>query len=74
MRQSGRSSAFASLNYPSFHSHRDDVVFPDIPTNDYDLLKDNPNEVSAAYQKHLLAGIRWALGLVDGDTTLGNHK
>jgi type 1 glutamine amidotransferase len=49
--------------------HRDDVMLPDIPALDYGNEKANSNEVSTAYQKHVLQGIRWALGLVDGDAT-----
>lgn len=34
----------------------------------------NSPETSLIYQKHLLGGILWALGLEEGDTTLGNVK
>lgn len=45
--------------------HREDVWDAD-PT-----MKDRRNspEVSQAYQKHILGGIRWALGLEQGDAT-----
>ena len=48
--------------------HRDDVLLADTPSLDYGNQKVNSNEVSAAYQKHLLQGIRWALGLVGTDS------
>lgn len=48
--------------------HRDDVMLPDIPSLDYGNGKQNSNEVSEAYRKHVLGGIRWALGLVDADS------
>ncbi len=53
--------------------HRDDVILPNIPSLDYGLEKENGNWISAAYQKHVLEGIRWALGFTEADTTLGNH-
>jgi len=31
--------------------------------------RENSTEVSAAYQKHILGGIKWALGLEKGDAT-----
>jgi hypothetical protein len=37
--------------------HREDVWDPDYPE------RKNPKEVAEAYQKHILEGIRWALGL-----------
>ena len=53
--------------------HRDDVMLPGTPAMDGNA-KLNPDQVSAAYQAHLLNGIRWALGLVAGNTSLGNAK
>jgi type 1 glutamine amidotransferase len=53
--------------------HRDDVILPNIPSLDYGFEKENGNWISAAYQKHVLEGIRWALGFTEADTTLGNH-
>ncbi len=53
--------------------HRDDVLLPGIPATEGNT-KLNPDAVSAAYQAHLLQGIRWALGLVNGNTSLGNAK
>ena len=50
--------------------HRDDVLMADTPSLDYGNQKVNSNDVSAAYQKHLLQGIRWALGLVGSDSKL----
>ena len=46
--------------------HREDVWDANTPAN---LKRENPPEVSAAYQKHLLGGIKWALGLAEGDAT-----
>ena len=48
--------------------HRDDVLLADTPSLDYGNQKANSNDVSAAYQRHLLQGIRWALGLVGSDS------
>jgi type 1 glutamine amidotransferase len=53
--------------------HRDDVILPNIPSMDYGFEKENGNWISVAYQKHVLEGIRWSLGLTEADTTLGNH-
>ena len=44
--------------------HREDVWTPNTPEN---FKRENPKEVSELYQKHILGGIRWALGLEDGD-------
>jgi type 1 glutamine amidotransferase len=41
--------------------HREDVWDPSWPD------RKNPKEVAEAYQKHILAGIKWALGLVQMD-------
>ena len=38
------------------------------------LQRKNPPEVSAAYQKHILGGITWALGLAKGDATPQHPK
>ena len=46
--------------------HREDVWDP----NHKD--RKNPKEVAEAYQKHILGGIKWALGLEKGDATPGN--
>ncbi len=46
--------------------HREDVW----DTNEKN--RKNPAEVSEAYQKHILGGIKWALGLEKGDATPGN--
>ena len=53
--------------------HRDDVMLPGTPAMDGNA-KLNPDEVSAAYQKHLLNGILWSLGLVNGSNSTGNAK
>jgi uncharacterized protein len=44
--------------------HREDVWDPDTPEK---FKRENPKEVSELYQKHILGGIRWALGLEPGD-------
>jgi uncharacterized protein len=44
--------------------HREDVWDPKTAQN---FKRENPTEVSELYQKHILGGIRWALGLEDGD-------
>jgi uncharacterized protein len=46
--------------------HRADVWDDDTPAN---YKRQNSKEVSLAYQKHLLGGIKWALGLEPGDAT-----
>ena len=38
------------------------------PSLDYGIQKVNSNDVSAAYQRHLLHGSRWALGRVGTDS------
>jgi type 1 glutamine amidotransferase len=53
--------------------HRDDVMLPGTPAMDGNA-KLNPDAVSAAYQAHVLNGIRWALGLVDGNNATGNVR
>jgi len=53
--------------------HRDDVMLAGTPAMDGNA-KLNSDAVSAAYQTHVLNGIRWALGLVDGGTSLGNAR
>jgi type 1 glutamine amidotransferase len=44
--------------------HREDIWDDDTPSN---FKRMNPPEVSKAYQKHILGGIKWALGLEPGD-------
>ena len=44
--------------------HREDVWDPNTPES---FKRENPKEVSEAYQKHILGGIKWALGLEKGD-------
>ncbi len=44
--------------------HREDVWDPKTPEN---FQRENPEAVSDAYQKHILGGIQWALGLAEGD-------
>jgi type 1 glutamine amidotransferase len=46
--------------------HREDVWDPNTPA---DFKRQNSKEVSEAYQKHILGGIKWALGLEKGDAT-----
>ena len=60
-KQYGRGRVF----YTSL-GHREDVWDPNTPDN---FKRENPKEVSEAYQKHLLGGIKWALGLEKGDAT-----
>jgi len=43
--------------------HREDVWTPNTPES---FKRENPKEVSEAYQKHILGGIKWALGLENG--------
>jgi type 1 glutamine amidotransferase len=47
--------------------HREDVWDPNTPAS---FKRENPTEVSEAYQKHILGGIKWALGLEKGSTKL----
>jgi type 1 glutamine amidotransferase len=47
--------------------HREDVWDPS--WKDQSGKRENPPEVAEAYQKHLLNGIRWALGLIGTDGT-----
>ncbi len=44
--------------------HREDVWDSNTPA---DFKRENPKEVSQAYQQHILGGIKWALGLEQGD-------
>src|SRR6266404_5477391 len=44
--------------------HREDVWDPNTPAT---FKRENPKEVSELYQKHILGGIEWALGLKPGD-------
>jgi len=44
--------------------HREDVWTPDTPAG---FKRENSKEVAEAYQKHILGGIKWALGLEQGD-------
>lgn len=53
--------------------HRDDVLLAGTPATDGNI-KLNADEVSVAYQQHVLGGIRWALGLAEGSTATGNAK
>lgn len=46
--------------------HREDVWDPNTPAS---FKRENPPEVAVAYQKHILGGIKWALGLEKGDAT-----
>ncbi len=43
--------------------HREDVWDPNTPES---FKRENPKEVAEAYQRHLLGGIKWALGLAQG--------
>ena len=44
--------------------HREDMWDADTPEK---IKRENSKEISAAYQKHILGGIQWALGLEKGD-------
>jgi type 1 glutamine amidotransferase len=44
--------------------HREDVWDPNTPEK---FKRENSKEVSERYQKHILGGIKWALGLAAGD-------
>lgn len=44
--------------------HREDVWDANTPAN---FKRENSKEVAEAFQKHILGGIRWALGLQKGD-------
>jgi type 1 glutamine amidotransferase len=44
--------------------HREDVWDPNTPES---FKRENPTSVSEAYQKHVLGGIKWALGLEKGE-------
>ena len=48
--------------------HREDVVDPVLTALGENTRLNSP-EVAQAYQRMLLAGIRWGLGLIDGDAT-----
>lgn len=50
--------------------HREDIWDADTPPG---MERKNPREVSLAYQKHILNGIRWTLGLEPGDASPGKH-
>jgi type 1 glutamine amidotransferase len=43
--------------------HREDIWDPNTPES---FKRENSKEVSEAYQKHILGGIKWALGLERG--------
>ena len=44
--------------------HREDIWDADTPEK---FKRENAKDISAAYQKHILGGIQWALGLENGD-------
>ena len=44
--------------------HREDIWDGETPA---DFKRENSKEISEAYQKHILGGIQWALGLEKGD-------
>jgi type 1 glutamine amidotransferase len=54
--------------------HRDDVLLPDATIGDAEFkVRYNHPPVAPAVQKHVLQGIRWALGLLDADATPQAH-
>jgi type 1 glutamine amidotransferase len=46
--------------------HREDIWDDETPEN---FRRENPRKVSRNYQKHILGGILWALGLEDGESS-----
>ncbi len=49
--------------------HREDVWDPNTPES---FKRENPKSVSELYQKHIMGGIKWALGLEDGSAKSGS--
>jgi type 1 glutamine amidotransferase len=50
--------------------HRDDVLLPDATIGDQEFkVRYNQAGVANAVQKHILTGVRWALGLIQADVT-----
>ena len=52
--------------------HREDVW--DAEWKDGKGERKNAPEIAKTYQEHILGGILWALGLAEGDATVGNVK
>lgn len=52
--------------------HREDVWDPTWKEGSKD--RKNSPEIAKTYQEHILGGIKWALGLVEGDAEIGNLK
>lgn len=52
--------------------HREDVWDPTWKEGTKD--RKNSPEIAKTYQEHILGGIKWALGLVEGQAELGNVK
>jgi hypothetical protein len=44
--------------------HREDIWDPNTPAS---FKRENSKEISEKYQEHILGGIKWALGLAEGD-------
>jgi type 1 glutamine amidotransferase len=54
--------------------HRDDVLLPDAAIGDQEYkVRFNQAPVALAVQKHILQGVRFALGLIDADATPQAH-
>jgi uncharacterized protein len=54
--------------------HRDDVLDPKADIGDQEFkVRYNPPSTAEAVQKHILSGIRWALGLIQADATVGSR-
>ena len=54
--------------------HRDDVIDPKADIGDAEFkVRYNPPATALMVQKHILSGIRWALGLTQADATLGTR-
>ena len=51
--------------------HREDVWTPDTPEG---FKRENSKEVAELYQKHILGGIKWALGLEEGSAKPDGEK
>jgi type 1 glutamine amidotransferase len=54
--------------------HRDDVIDPKADIGDAEFkVRYNSPATALMVQKHILSGIRWALGLIDADASLGTR-
>ena len=54
--------------------HRDDVIDPKAEIGDQEFkVRYNAPATAQAVQKHILSGIRWALGMVNAEVALGQR-